>query len=148
MWLATGNTDGECHIWDMLTNSVIHTIPLPGQIEDPDMKKGKLAVQLIAWCIERRALLVAYANGLTSEWSIEREAHEHLYQANGLLLLATYSKECKRILVDATKVLLIEGEMTISEYTQTALLMTSTNLRWNSSSDLCWTLKSRMVRSL
>lgn len=111
-WLATGNDQGECHIWDLLTNSVIQTIPPPEAISED----GKQAVTAISWSVPKRSLLIAYAGRLVSEWSFEGRAHDKSMEIERTLLFAAYNAQHKWILADGTKVQLIDEGMSVAEH--------------------------------
>lgn len=111
-WLATGNDHGECFIWDLLTNTVIQTIPPPESI----VENKPLPVSSISWSVSRRCLLITYGGKWTFEWSIERKAHDKSIQAQASFLLATYNSQHKCIIAEPGKIQLIEDGMQVSEY--------------------------------
>lgn len=114
-WLATGTNEGSCHIWDMITGSVVLSIPAPSSIEEESNSKKK-SVHSISWCLSKRSLLISYANGLLSEWCMNTRQHERSVKLEEQAILASYTKDGKWAVVQADSACLYEDGMLMHSY--------------------------------
>ncbi len=110
-WLATGTLEGQVHIWDLVSSSVIYSIP-PPNIDSHQ----KIVVRCISWCVDKRALLISYDDGTISEWCVPSNKHDQGIKSEVSLVATFYNANGQWIIVQSNSIKLIDGLVKLHEY--------------------------------